>query len=254
LVSLRSSEAATASSSAGPRTADEAIPVIVELVGLPGTGKTTLVTALLADTGRQYRRLRLRGLVATVLLARNALLLLIPFLHQARRITHRRWTRFSMMVQLQTLHDLLAPSRLRAGEVILLDQGPVYLLSILQRALQTPTAPTGNSRRFERYWRATLANWSNRLDCVIHLEASDEVLHRRIVIRGTRHMVARLTREQGSVYFVRSRLAREAILTGLRSGGGGPAIVHLRTDRMSLHETLDRIRREIDTLPDVGGD
>jgi adenylate kinase family enzyme len=215
---------------------------VVELVGLPGTGKTTVVSALVETGQGRIQRVRLRGWRSMVFSARNVFVVAIPFAHQWRRIRGRRWNRFSMMVRLQTLGDLLAPARTRGSEIVLLDQGPVYMLSILQRALQDPDSPTVNSPRFETYWRQTLAAWAERLDCVVQLEASDDVLHQRIIRRGTMHPALRLTAEQAARSFETTRRSRERILRSLQStASGGPLVVSLRTDLLTIEDTVSEI-------------
>jgi hypothetical protein len=239
LVSLSCSDSmAVATAHALPTVSDE--PRVVELVGLPGSGKTTVVGALLA-ADRWMRRVRLRGWRDAALHLRNGCRLLAPFAQQYRRMGARRWNRLSMMVRLETLGDLLAPSRTRGSEAVVLDQGPVYMLSILQRARQEPLAPLRNGRLFEQYWRRTVAAWAHRLDCVVQLEARDEILYRRILARGTSHPVALLTREEASASFARSRASRASILASLQSAGGGPALLCLQTDELCLQDTVDRI-------------
>ena len=153
-----------------------------------------------------------------------------------------------MMVRLETLGDLLAPSRTPGLQIVLLDQGPVYMLAILQRALRASPAP-GNSRTFEEYWKKTLAAWSMRLDYVVELDASDAVLYRRILERDTCHPVTRLTGAQASQFFERSRRSRERVLARLQSHEDRPALVRLRTDQLSLQQTIERILARVRCSP-----
>lgn len=58
------------------------------------------------------------------------------------------------------------------SSVVLLDQGAVYMLSILQRALPSDSRDRSDGV-FRKYWANALEAWSCRLSCVVVLEASN---------------------------------------------------------------------------------
>lgn len=215
----------------------------IEIVGLPGTGKTTLTNALLsADTGR-FRRAELRRLERVPWLLEGALHASLPFLNQFRRIESHRWKRYFIMIQLRALARLADGSKDGDATVVVFDQGPVYLLSMLQRAVNEPRQENGS--RFLAYWESTLGAWRDLLDYVIELEAPDHVLHERIVERGSQHKVRGMSEEEASTFFRRARNSRASILDRLLCTQGGPELIRIRTDRIGLAATVDRISQRI---------
>lgn len=213
--------------------------IVIELVGSPGAGKSTVIKALVAAGHGRIMREQIRGIHAVPLVVRNAVAAAVPFLLQYRRMQSRRWNRLSLMIRIQTLHDLLE-RRATHSQIILLDQGPVYMLAILQRALNGPGGQS-DSPKFKAFWKDTIQRWSDRLDYVVELEADDTVLHQRIIERGVPHPVKESTGEQLSRFFERSRSSRASILSAMSQLKGAPEVVRLRTDVLTIDDTVDQI-------------
>jgi hypothetical protein len=224
---------------------------VVEVTGSPGTGKSSVVRTLLEAGHPRLRQARLRTHASSPLLIKNLFRVARPFLYQCRAMGPRRWNRLSMMIRLETLGDLLDRVAPEEPSVVLLDQGAVYMLSILQRAL-----PSDSRDRFDgvfrKYWEDTLEAWSCRLSCVVVLEASNELLYRRITARPTPHVVTRMTLDGACDFFERSRRSRESILSWLRAAQVGPSILRLRTDELTVAETAERILEHVER-PSPGG-
>jgi cytidylate kinase len=216
---------------------------VVEVVGLPGTGKTTTVAELLASRNGELARVAPGGWRNGRMLARAALIAAIPFLSQAPRIGRRRLDKFALMVQLNALAAVVERDRHAGPSVLLLDQGPVYMLGILQRVLSSPADL--NAPAFQRFWQASVAAWSRALDLVVYLDASDDVLYERIRARDKRHRVKELSRGEADARFQRWRESRDRILEHLEVGRDGPQWTHVDTGATSIDDVrlqiLDRI-------------
>lgn len=220
---------------------------VLELVGPPAAGKTTIVRELLSRGPEEFEELTLRGWRSAWLVARSTSIVSIPFLSQCSRMKSRRWNRLSLMVRLQTLAGLVDSAAAGSGVVLVLDQGPVYMLSILQRALNGGGAAR-NSRAFETFWGRTVNDWSRRLDLVVELEASDAVLYRRVIERDKHHPAARLDQDRAYEFFNRSRASRRRILSQLQAPDRGPMLLSLRTDKLFPDEAARCIRSRLDAV------
>jgi hypothetical protein len=210
----------------------------LELTGLPATGKSTLAAAL-TEAGAGVVAPRPGAWRAASLLVRNAGALSLPFALQCRAMGRRRWNRFHLMVRLQTLDNLLSTSHARGPTAVVLDQGPVYMLSILQRALHSPDGTVHPG--FRRYWDHTIATWRDRLGLIVELDAEDDALRRRILARAKPHPVKAMSADEARTWFARSRLSRRRIVEALAAGPSGPGVLRLDTDREPPRKCVRRI-------------
>lgn len=153
------------------------------------------------------------------------------------------------MVELETLGTLMDREVRRRAGCIVFDQGPVYMLSILQRARRSAESDIENHPAFERYWEATISDWSRRLDAVIALEAAPDVLRDRVHKRPGHHVLASTTPEQTTAFLERSRTSREKILQALGKGNSAPTVHRLRTDELTIEQTVKKIRDLVGLSP-----
>jgi broad-specificity NMP kinase len=216
-------------------------PLIVELVGPAGAGKSTLAQALkqrsesiLTCTPPYFRRI---GHVP--FFARN-IILSTPILFHLYRNNHGRWFTPPEIVWLVTLngwHRVLARQVFRNDTVILLDQGPVFLLAWFCRfgpeCLKSPSAKT--------WWDVMYQQWANVLDMVIWLDAADMTLVERIRARNVWHGVKEKTDPDACEFLARWRAAHKHVLSALTAEANGPKVLHLDTAQEGLEETVNRV-------------
>jgi cytidylate kinase len=190
--------------------------VVVEVAGPAGAGKTTLTRAL-ADRRRDVRvgvplsRTDLIRAYATATAAIGPTYL--------RRFRGTRWfTRGESrgMAYLGAWRRRLAQDRVAwdvgcATAVHVLDHGPIYRLVRLSEF----GPPVTTSAAFRAWWETSLAQWASTLDVVVWLDASDEVLLRRIHSRERAHVVRDAPAAEGSAFLARYRAGYDAVMARL---------------------------------------
>ena len=213
-------------------------PVVVELAGLAGAGKSTLATALaqLNPKIRARPRVRERSYLASVpALVPTFFRLHWPF----RGLLTKEMKR---MLQVRALHRLVQESA--PGGTLLFDEGPVYMLA----RILVFGADNIRSAAFERWWRTAIAEWAATLDVVVWLEAPDDVLAARIHTRAQPHPLRGADAQAVSAFFRSYRDAFTRVVDEL-CVAGGPQRWTITTDAVSpgtsARALVDRLRDEV---------
>jgi hypothetical protein len=139
------------------------------------------------------------------------------------------------VVRLQTLLKALkdAPP---SAPITLFDEGPVFALAWLRgfghEGMRSDAA--------EDWWRTTLQEWSQTIDAVVVLDASDDLLAGRIRARPNWHEVKDLSDQEIATWMRRFRVALDWVLAGL-AATGRVQIVRVTIDR----DRPDRIAEHV---------
>ena len=217
---------------------------IVEIVGPPGAGKTSLLSALDAQgLGLRpvygWRRLRLLPSFA-----RDALDL-SPFFLAARRAGQPLARRdLERMVRVQTSRRIAA--QWREG-IRVMDQGPIYTLGTLH--LHRPYVAVSDP--FEIWWNRMAQAWASLLDTVILLDAADEILLERISGRSKPHRL-KADGADGSRSLAALRDTLDRTVESIRVHSE-LSLLRIDTGRDGLARVVDRVRAELDREPGRGG-
>lgn len=211
-------------------------PLVVELVGLAGAGKTTLSKALTQSNPQITSKLALpRGQMNRHLFAHT--LTFLP--GHLRHCLQQRWfTREELrgLIYLTAWPEFLSRPSGRSQSIQLLDLGPIYRLAFLQEF----GPPLTREPRFAHWCSETLRRWHTVLDLVIWLDAPNAVLLERINTREKDHLVKARSAAESEAFFSRYRAGFERVLAQLPAHNG-PAILRFDTSQNSVERILAQV-------------
>lgn len=183
---------------------------VVEVVGRPGTGKSTLLDLVaeqapesvsvirsarrMADRAARFRA----GQAGGAALARTT----VAWGRPPTDLQTARW-----WLRLGAFGTVIADAP--SGGVTVLDQGPVYTLLRLGRRCTTPRATA--------WWTEQIDDWAARLDAVVVLDAPTLLLLERISRRDKHHALRGAALASGGPELERMRLDIERMVAQLEA-------------------------------------
>ena len=202
------------------------MPQVVEVIGPAGAGKTTLCEMLSRDHTSIYLNNfpDVRKLSSAPFFIWNVLQI-SPTLLDLAQHTNQKLSRREF-AWLSILHGWSGVLRkdLKNNKTILLDQGPVYLLTELYESnpgfLQSQAAEMMQRKIYER--------WAKTLDVIVWLDATDKCLLERINSRQKNHPIKNEAAEVVYKFLSRFRNAYEQIIPNLSAYN--PELTILRFD------------------------
>jgi len=206
--------------------------LVFELVGPAGAGKTSLLK-ILAQRDKGIRA-GLRIPVSRYLAA--ALLLLPTFLRIHRPYKGFQWREIKRILYLTALHRLLQREASKNYRAIILDEGPVYMLS----RLRVFGGEAIESHSFEKWWKGAISEWANTIDAIVWLDAEDPILADRIRARDQPYPVKDISDSSVRKFLARYRAAFNHVIAEL-TVGDGPKVFKFVTDRESTDQIANKI-------------
>jgi hypothetical protein len=217
---------------------------VVEIVGPAGAGKTTLYQML--DCRPEFVRLGnfpdVRKTADAPFYILNGLQL-IPRLLPLYRSDSRQLTRreFAWMTILYGWPALLGRESNDDEKVIVLDQGPVYLLA----EMRVFGPEYLRHKPAERLWQDLFRRWVETLDVIVWLDAADEVLLDRIRTRLQEHVVKDQPVTVVYEFLERYRAEYELILAVLTAKKASLKILRFDTERQQPRDILEQFLAEL---------
>jgi shikimate kinase len=221
-------------------------PHIVEIVGLAGAGKTALSHAMTRMDAHVHlgRFPDVRKISNAPFFLWNGLQTSLALPHprdnQTRKLTRRE---FAWMCILRGWPKRLTKSW-DSDELIILDQGPVYLLTELcefgPEYLKINVA--------EEYWSSLCTRWAQTLDAIIWLDGRDEDLMARIRHRDKEHIVKRETDEATIAFLERYRRAYAHLILKLTMAHPDLPIFRFNSSQFSPEQIAANLLLELDLV------
>lgn len=210
---------------------------IVELVGLAGTGKTTLIEGLSQHHPQMRSGVRLPKMSWVSTSIQMTPLWLPTVFRQFPSSRGFNSAELRSMLYLQAWHRQLEQQPPERNWLTVFDQGPIFRLALLREF----GPKLVRSERFEQWWNAMLEQWTTTLDLIIYLEAPDDILLERIQKREhQKHTVKGQSREYAYNFLARYRRAYQQILDRLMSEGR-LEVLRCNTHEESVEQVVDRI-------------
>lgn len=214
---------------------DHVRPVLIELAGPAGSGKTTLRRELLT----RDPTIEFVGLIGRGRVARSYVREAIPLL--PAYVTGYRGTRWFSRTEGKAIGLLHGWQRAvdaasRGGRTLLMDQGPVFRLAVLSEF----GPPVAQSRAFARALERWSRAWGDRLGLVVQLSAAPEVLLHRIRTRPQDHAVKQWADEPALERVHRYEAAIDRAIQRMGSGYG-LAVLRLDTSTQTPSSLADAV-------------
>jgi deoxyadenosine/deoxycytidine kinase len=211
-------------------------PLIVELVGPAGVGKTTLVQTLQQRNRAIATSIPLREVEYLPFLLRDVWRFLPAYWRHYRHTRWFTWSETRSMIYLKAWHQALTRSGENRAPVILLDHGPIFRLAMLREfgpALISSTA-------YRQWWAEVLQQWAKTLDLIVWLDAPDETLLERIDKRQRWHAVKGQSAQVGHEFLRRYRGAYAHIITQMTTPERGQLLC-LNTHQLQPTQLADAV-------------
>lgn len=219
------------------------LPLLVEIAGPAGAGKTTLVRTLSERRTGIRLGLGLTRFDKIPFFIGNTFSLLPTYLRHYRGSRWFNWRESRSMVYLQASLHVLQKKAPDSGSVTLLDHGPIYRLATLREF--GPEITT--SRQYQTWWADLFSRWAATLDVIIWVDAPNAVLLNRIRGRDRWHMVQQQAETDAYEFLTRYRKTMKRLIARSASNHR-QTVLRFDTSREPAEQIADRILMTFDSI------
>lgn len=204
---------------------------IVEIVGPAGAGKTTLCHALncCSKSIRLGNFPDVRKLSAAPFFIGNGLKISPSLLnlhqHNGRKLLRREFAWLSILYG----WPVVLKKELENHQVIILDQGPIYLLTELKEFGPEYL----REEKAGKFWLDLYSRWAGMLDMIVWLDAADVILLDRIRSRNKEHVVKNESVQATFEFLASFRKAYERTISNFESNQSNLKILRFDTSHRS---------------------
>lgn len=210
------------------------LPLVVEIVGVAGAGKSTLTKAICGLDGSfrldEPLQMRKAGHLPSVVWALPRLFPLFGQWIRARRFPS--WADFKLVVYLMVWAQRMRRQPEYVRRATVLDHGPVFALARLGHLVR----PIPGTEPTSRWWSATVLTWASALDAIIWLDAPNAVLWERVNQRSQDHEIKGGSMRAGTDFFDRFRANYDDVVAAIAGSKDGPIVMRYDTSRAAVAE------------------
>lgn len=201
---------------------------VVELLGVPASGKSSLATALAGLPGvtvvKEHHRRDLPALALSV--ARSWPVLLAPI---PADVSRSRWVAWAG--RLGASPEVVRRHLSGGATTIVLDQGPAYSLG---RMVGVRRTARGNA-----WWCERSTECAALLDLLVVLDADPATLTERLHSRDKKHLASSFDDEHAREYLLTEQATCRLVADALVDAGA--AVMYLDTSRMSFSAQVSTV-------------
>jgi len=219
-------------------------PRVVEIIGVAGAGKTTLSRALggYPELFRLCYYPRINRITDAPFFIFYGLRLFPSLFRLYQRPSRRLSTReFAWLAILYGWPYILQRDIKNAQQVMVMDQGPVYLLAEIREFGPEYL----KSEAAEKFWQEIYCRWAATLDLIVWLDTEDAYLMERIQTRAKGHVVKHKQTPIVLDFLERFRKAYKEVVSTLGECEHGPSILRYDTGELQPGDIVNRLLAEL---------
>lgn len=206
---------------------------VIELVGPPGSGKTTLTKLFQQHNPKlevtifpNFREVSQLPFFASSLISFSPALISFYKNGNGKKIARRD---IALMTILNKWDETLIRQSIRSGKTIILEEGAICLLAKLSAFGSAFLRSDGSSE----WWKTIYEKWARTLHVVIQLETPIPALLKRIRSRELQYEIGSMSDEQALRYLTQIQEAQNETVKHVTTNSQGPKLYRFPTAECS---------------------